>query len=130
MKLFTKSLLILSSLFSLNGCFEGNEKTLLPINEVTRIVITYSGSSKSDETKDFFVSEATEIEKIYGLLPDKKFPNFPLLNSEKIDFTKNWFVSIFYKNGDAFYIYVDKKNVSNYTIKEAPIFEYLNKKYT
>ncbi len=115
--------------------FRGGTGFLPSSSEVKEIYISYSiGDDEPfeevDDSNEFRVTDKEKIESILKLLKPKKFPRFPLLNSDDMDFNESWFINIFPKSGEPFYIYVDKYNVSEYKMKDSSLYEHLRKNYT
>lgn len=115
--------------------FRAEADFLPPLDEIKEIHIAYSfeGDETFEETglaKEFYLTGEQKIKPILELLEDKKFPKFPLLNSDNLDFNESWFINVFPKNSEPFYIYVDKYNISEYRIKDSRLYEHLRKNYT
>ena len=115
--------------------FRGGTGFLPELNEIKEIYIAYSyesdeSSEENDNSKEFNLTDKERIKQISELLEGKEFPRFPLLNSDNMNFNESWFINIFPKNGEPFYIYVDKYNVSEYKINDSSLYQYLRKNYT
>jgi len=121
-------------LFKALSFYRGGTSYLPLSSKIKRIYIAYSiqGDTPTeaiDNSKEFNLTDEGSFEPILKLLEDKEFPRFPLLNDDKLDFNEGWFVNIFPKTGQPFYIYVDKYNVSEYEMKDSRLYEYLRKNY-